>query len=179
LAIALAGRAAELYSGIATFTYSNAEEVFAVGFSMIVLGAVAFVYRKERNKLRKLRRLWRGKKMTRKEYDLYARNLVGSKVSDLLTDLVVDGKLSDAKGRQLMRRINQVINMKDMLPVPLQAPMTEETLSVARHIHLMKKVKIPGPKPGEEVKTVDHSNVVQLPAPKTTKFGNLVRKRAQ
>lgn len=178
MAIAFAERAVDLYNGVATFAFDN-QEALVVTVGLVVLGAVAFVLRKERRKLKKLWRLRRGKQMTRKEYLHHVKTKVGSRFADLMEDMEADGEIKRSDVRWMTRRFTRVLEVRDLLPPKKNPPPTDDELKALRLQYLRKKVSIPGPKPGEKVELpVSADNVVQITTGTRKGFGTFARKRA-
>jgi hypothetical protein len=174
--------------------YRHYPELLAMTLALMVVAGGVYLdlyKRKVRKAFRKFKTSLRGKIMTREERVQHNKTIQGDAIYEALMKLVEDNKQTRYDVRHTLRRLANVLNMPDFVPVKnlsMENLTTEEfeliqgilrsKAELNKLLFAKKKTPIPGPKPGE----VD--NVMVFPTdtkyqPGKKKFGgNLLKKAA-
>jgi hypothetical protein len=182
---------------ILKFLYDQ-QEIFALVIVFGVFFASHYIYTKNRRKWRKTlkrgMRSFRGKKMTRKERIEKDKRIQGDAIFDALDNLVATGQQTRYSVNNTLRKLANILNMPDFVSAKNldMSQLTGEEFELIQGIlrskkelqklvFAKKKVRIPGPKPGEVDNVTVFARVKRLAEdgiPKSKFGGPLLNKKS-
>lgn len=153
----VSAQAASIFNTTQSLLFNETAAPFTLLALVGVVGGAAYYDMRRREKLRRIEEGL--KKMTKKERKAYLRKLVGDTLTEAFEQAEQDGKITSSEKKAIYRQIGFAVGaQKQVTPRKMSEQERNSRMNQLKlQFHALfggKTPNIPGPKPGEGVKTV-------------------------